>query len=154
MNDLSQYYILKILVFSTGGWNDLWQPALVGVKRRCLLSNIHPPLSTAKLLLLILHNAKGNKNVIAKHQNPNKSVMSNPNTQTSCPGASEPGCFLCRREWRCFAIRLCSGFQPPERCRARFKIRCRLQWPVQNQTWELLKRNASIVRDFHQDCGS
>ena len=55
----------------------------------------HPPtpLSTTKLLLFILHNAKSNKNVIAKHQNPNKSVMSKPNIQTSCPGSSEPGFF-------------------------------------------------------------
>ena len=154
MNDLSQYYILKILVFSTGGWNDLWQPALVGVKRRCLLSNIHPPLSTAKLLLLILHNAKGNKNVIVKHQNTNKSVMSKPNIQTSCPGSSEPGLFSCSGEWLRFVIRLCSGFQPPERSGARSTIRCRIQWPVRNQTKELLKPKASISRAFHQDCGS
>ena len=154
MNDLSQYYILKILVFSTGGWNDLWQPALVGVKRRCLLSSIHPPLSTTKLLLFILHNAKSNKNVIAKHQNPNKSVMSKPNIQTSCPGSSEPGLFSCSGEWLRFVIRLCSCFQPPERCRARSTIRCRLQKPVQNQARDLLKSKPSIVRDFHQDCGS
>ena len=126
----------------------------VGVKRRCLLSSIHPPLSTTKLLLFILHNAKSNKNVIAKHQTPIKVWVVNLYIQTSCPGSSEPGHFSCCGEWQCFVIRLYSGFQPPERCRARSTIRCRLQKPVQNQARDLLKSKPSIVRNFHQDCGS
>ena len=99
MNDSSQYYILKILVFSTEA--GMISGNLLCGSQEAMLVAQHPPtpLSTTKLLLFILHNAKSNKNVIAKHQTPIKVWVVNLYIQTSCPGSSEPGHFYRAKMW-------------------------------------------------------